>query len=25
MIFGEYPEFDTILEILKNLENKINR
>jgi len=24
MIFGEYPEFDIILEILKNLENEIN-
>ena len=22
MIFGEYPEFDTFLEILKNLEMK---
>ena len=24
MIFGDYPDFDTILEILKDLENEIN-
>jgi hypothetical protein len=24
MIFGKYPEFDTILEILENLEKEIN-
>ena len=24
MIFGDYPDFDTILEILQNLENEIN-
>ena len=25
MIFGDYPDFDAILEILKNLENEINK